>query len=213
MVICLCVKEYAGDRHQGNHECFCITLTNETAEKTCVYFSPSVYSEPTTDIFCFESEEEATREEKMASEMTSEQIAEFQEAFNMFDKDRDGVITTKELGTVMRALGQNPTNAELADMISQADKDDSGTIDFPEFLAMMAPLLRDRSGEENLADPFRVFDKDGNGVISREELREVMLNLGEKLTEEEVDEMLREADVDGDGQINYEEFVRMIMSK
>ena len=46
-------------------------------------------------------------------QLTEEQIAEFKEAFSLFDKDGDGTITTKELGTVMRSLGQNPTEAEL----------------------------------------------------------------------------------------------------
>ena len=49
----------------------------------------------------------------MADELTEEQIEEFKEAFSLFDKDGDGTITTKELQTVMRSLGQNPTEAEL----------------------------------------------------------------------------------------------------
>lgn len=49
--------------------------------------------------------------------------AEFKEAFSLFDKDGDGTITTKELGTVMRSLGQNPTEAELQDMINEVDAD------------------------------------------------------------------------------------------
>ena len=54
--------------------------------------------------------------------------------------------------------------------------------------------------------------KDGNGFISRTELRHVMLNLGEAVTEEECDAMVDEADVDGDGCINYEEFYSMMTS-
>lgn len=52
-----------------------------------------------------------------------ELFSEFKEAFSLFDKDGDGTITTKELGTVMRALGQNPTEAELQDMINEVDAD------------------------------------------------------------------------------------------
>ena len=139
-----------------------------------------------------------------ADQLTEEQIAEFKEAFSLFDKDGDGTITTKELGTVMRSLGQNPTEAELQDMINEVDADGNGTIDFPEFLTMMARKMKDTDSEEEIKEAFRVFDKDGNGFISAAELRHVMTNLGEKLTDEEVDEMIREADIDGDGQVNYE---------
>merc|ERR1711998_183659 len=97
-------------------------------------------------------------------------------------------------GTVMRSLGQNPTEAELQDMINEVDADGNGTIDFPEFCTLMARKMK---------EAVRVFDKDGNGFISAAELRHIMTNLGEKLTDEEVDEMIREADIDGDGQINY----------
>ncbi|CDQ87622.1 unnamed protein product [Oncorhynchus mykiss] len=148
-----------------------------------------------------------------ADQLTEEQIAEFKEAFSLFDKDGDGTITTKELGTVMRSLGQNPTEAELQDMINEVDADGNGTIDFPEFLTMMARKMKDTDSEEEIREAFRVFDKDGNGYISAAELRHVMTNLGEKLTDEEVDEMIREADIDGDGQVNYEEFVQMMTAK
>lgn len=80
----------------------------------------------------------------------------------------------------------------------------NGTIDFPEFLTMMARKMKDDDSEEELREAFKVFDKDGSGDISAAELRHVMTSLGEKLTDEEVDEMIREADVDGDGKVNYE---------
>ncbi|KAF2309150.1 hypothetical protein GH714_000857 [Hevea brasiliensis] len=125
----------------------------------------------------------------------------------------EGCITTKELGSVMRSLGQNPTESELQDMINEVDADQNGTIDFPEFLNLMARKMKDTDSEEELKEAFKVFDKDQNGFISAAELRHVMTNLGEKLSDEEVDEMIREADIDGDGQVNYEEFVRMVLAK
>nr|CAB3464869.1 unnamed protein product [Digitaria exilis] len=190
----------------------------------------------------------------MADQLTDEQIAEFKEAFSLFDKDGDGKPLPSSLwlsgplasappdpGRIIGVLKEpsgvrlqirfgdlcgnsvevwpafwawglralfNPTEAELQDMINEVDADGNGTIDFPEFLNLMARKMKDTDSEEELKEAFRVFDKDQNGFISAAELRHVMTNLGEKLTDEEVDEMIREADVDGDGQINYEEFVK-----
>ncbi|XP_070538780.1 calmodulin [Ptychodera flava] len=146
-------------------------------------------------------------------DMSEEQLKEFKEAFALFDKDGDGTITTKELGTVMRSLGQNPTEAELQDMINEVDADGNGTIDFQEFVVMMAKKMKETDQEEELREAFRVFDKDGDGFISADELRHVMRNLGEQLTDDEIEEMIREADADGDGQVNYEEFVTMMSAK
>ncbi|XP_073150530.1 calmodulin-7-like [Henckelia pumila] len=149
----------------------------------------------------------------MADELTNDQISEFKEAFSLFDKDGDGCITTKEVGYVMRSLGQSPTEVKLEDMINEVDADGNGTIDFPEFLNLMVRKMRDTDSVEELTEAFRVFDKDQNGFISAAELRHVMTNLGEKLTGCVVDEMIREADVDGDGQIDYQEFVKLMMAK
>merc|ERR1719330_1512240 len=98
-------------------------------------------------------------------------------------------------------------------MINEVDADGNGTIDFPEFLSLMARKMKDTDTEEELIEAFKVFDRDGNGFISVAELRHVMSNLGEKLTDEEMDEITREADVDGHGQVNYEDFVNMMMAK
>merc|ERR1712187_1078401 len=106
----------------------------------------------------------------LALSIMADQLTWVKEAFSLFDKDGDGTITTKELGTVMRSLGQNPTEAELADMVNEVDADGNGTIDFSEFLTMMARKMKDSDTEEELKEAFRVFDKDGNGYISAAEL-------------------------------------------
>lgn len=86
-----------------------------------------------------------------------------------------GCITTKELGVgVMRSLGQNPTVAELQDMIKEVDADGNRTIHFPEFLNLMARKMKDTDSEKELKEEFRVFDKDQNGFISAAELRHVI---------------------------------------
>ena len=145
--------------------------------------------------------------------LTEEQIAEFKEAFQIFDKDGDGSITTKELGTVMRSLGQNPSDEEVRQMIEEVDEDKSETIDFKEFLGLMARKMKETDAEDELLEAFKVFDRDGNGKISAHELRCVMLSSGEDLTEQDIQEMVMEADIDGDGFIDYQEFVKIMMNQ
>lgn len=74
---------------------------------------------------------------------------------------------------------------------------------------MMGRKLKDVDREDEVRQAFQVFDKDGNGYITRDELALVMTNLGEKLNENELNQMMKEADTNGDGRIDYEEFVKV----
>ncbi|KAF2543834.1 hypothetical protein F2Q68_00031970 [Brassica cretica] len=103
-------------------------------------------------------------------ELTQEQIMEFKEAFCLFDKDGDGCITADELATVIRSLDQNPTEQELQDMINEIDSDGNGTIEFSEFLNLMANKIQETDADEELKEAFKVFDKDQNGYISASEV-------------------------------------------
>ena len=149
----------------------------------------------------------------MTEKLTKEQIDEFKTAFALFDKNGDGTISTKELGCIKRAYGHDHTEAELKDMIGEFDKNGDGAIDFEEFLIMMEQKMAETKSKLDIDETFKVLDKDGNGFISADELKQVINNLGEKLTDEEVNELIREADIDDDGQINYEEFVLLLMPK
>ncbi|CAF3277622.1 unnamed protein product [Rotaria socialis] len=144
---------------------------------------------------------------------TEEQIQEFRQAFLLYDKDSDGAISPKVLGSAMRTLGQNPTEDELKGLINEFDCEGKGLIDFDEFLQMMAKRAKEHNEEDELREAFRVFDKNGNGFIKVAELRHVMTNLGEQFSDDEVDEILREIDTTGKGIIRYEEVVKMVLGK
>merc|ERR1711962_854612 len=135
----------------------------------------------------------------MASSLTEEQIAELKQAFNEFDVDRGGTISTKELGYAMRAMGMNPTEAELLDLINEYDTDGSGQIEFPEFCNMMSAKIGTVNDEDMIRMAFRVLDKDGRGTIKSSAFKHLMTHIGDKLSEEEVDDLISEADKDGDG--------------
>merc|ERR1711971_720628 len=152
------------------------------------------------------------QQQQQQQQLTEEQVADFKEVFSLIDKNADGAITIKELGSAMRSMGQSPTEEELQEMIEEVDSNGNGTIEFSEFLSKMAGKMAYSPSEKEIYDAFRVFDKDGNGFISPAELRYVMTKMGQVITDEEVDQMIQEADLDGDGQVNYREFVKMMTS-
>ena len=144
--------------------------------------------------------------------ITEQQKNELQVVFDQFDKDKDGKISGKELENAMVSMGQNPTEDEINEMMKEVDLNQDGLIDFDEFMILMTKSSPDTQTEEEVINAFRVFDKEGNGLIASSELKHIMMTIGDKMTEEEADEMVNEADIDEDGMINYEEFVRMMMA-
>ncbi|CAN0920439.1 Calmodulin-like protein 11 [Linum grandiflorum] len=144
--------------------------------------------------------------------LTQDQILEFHEAFCLLDKDGDGRITMEELRRAMKSLGLRPSEGELQEMIKEVDWDGNGSIEFEEFLSLMASNLEQKQSDHlELREAFRVFDKDQDGFISPSELRHGMMNVGERITDEEVEQMVKEADLDGDGLISYQEFLQMML--
>lgn len=92
---------------------------------------------------------------------------------------------------------------DLRGMVKEVDKDGNGSIEFDEFLLMMARKLKAADGEEEMHQAFRVFDKNGDGFITFDELKRVMCSIGERLTDEEIEDMIKEADLNGDKKIDY----------
>uniref|UniRef100_A0A7S2U3J4 Calmodulin n=1 Tax=Lotharella oceanica TaxID=641309 RepID=A0A7S2U3J4_9EUKA len=144
---------------------------------------------------------------------TEQQILELKEAFALFDKKGTGHVTSKDLGTVMRSLGQRPSEAELEEMILACDPSGRGDITFDNFLDMMVRKLQsDDDGEADIERIFQIFDKDGDGYINYDDLSGVMKDLGEELTDDEIRDMMHQADTSHDGKIDYQEFMSLMMS-
>ncbi|QRW20829.1 myosin regulatory light chain cdc4 [Rhizoctonia solani] len=121
--------------------------------------------------------------------------AEYKEAFALFDKRGTGFVPREQIGDLLRALGQNPTQGEVAEIASNAPRE----VDYKTFLAILnrPDGFKPAGTPEEFIRGFQVFDKEAR----------------EKMTDEEVDELLKGVQIGPDGNVNYESFTRMILSQ
>ncbi|XP_063685149.1 uncharacterized protein LOC134819253 [Bolinopsis microptera] len=145
--------------------------------------------------------------------LNEDQIREFKDAFDIFDEDASGTVSTGELASVMRTLGQDIDEKEVGIMISEVDSDGSGEIDFAEFCTLMSRQMEKADPEFEYKKAFKIFDKRGDGFIDNAELKHVMTNIGEDMSDHEILAMIKEADLDGDGMLNYDEFLNIMLAK
>ncbi|GAD95901.1 myosin regulatory light chain cdc4 [Paecilomyces variotii No. 5] len=128
----------------------------------------------------------------------------YKEAFSLFDKRGNGRVSIESLGDLLRACGQNPTLAEIAEL----EKGLGSDFDFESFSKVLNRPggFRDPGEPEEYCRGFQVFDKDLTGFIGV-----VLTNLGEKMSDDEVDELLKAVDTSS-GEINYTDLVRTILA-
>lgn len=147
-------------------------------------------------------------------DIPEERLAEFKDAFDMYDKDKSGNISVKELCQLFKTLGHSIPETEIRDLVDSVDTSGKGEITFDEFVTLLLKVeSQNETEEEEVIRAFKVFDRDGNGSLSCAEFKHILTNLGDKFTEAEVEEIFKEADLDGDGQIDYYEFVNFWKSK
>ncbi|KAJ0250181.1 Calmodulin-like protein 6 [Hirschfeldia incana] len=140
---------------------------------------------------------------------------ELKRVFQIFDKDGDGRITKKELNDSLKNLGIIIPEKELCQMIDKIDVNGDGCVDIEEFGELYKTIMvedEDEVGEEDMKEAFNVFDRNGDGFITVDELKAVLSSLGLKQgkTLEECRKMIIQVDVDGDGRVDYKEFRQMM---
>ncbi|KAJ0235402.1 calcium-binding protein CML25 [Hirschfeldia incana] len=138
------------------------------------------------------------------------EVRELEAVFKKFDVNGDGKISSKELGAIMASLGHVVPEEELQKAVAEIDKKGDGHINLEEFIELFTKGMDQNDVLENLKDAFSVYDIDGNGSISAEELHEVLRSLGDECSIAECKKMIGGVDKDGDGTIDFEEFKVMM---
>merc|ERR1712094_129683 len=137
--------------------------------------------------------------------------ARIKEAFKGFDEDNNNITDVREVGTIMRSLGVNPTEKELHGMLAQMEEDEpTGFVKYEKFEPVVVKAIEDNEiptdGEEDIIRAFRALDTENKGYLPTEELRDMMTKNEEHFSADEIGEMLAFA-VDPDtGNCNFTEY-------
>lgn len=144
--------------------------------------------------------------------LQSEQLKQLRDIFARFDMDGDGSLTHLELAALLRSLGLKPTGDQIHAMLADMDANGNGSVEFDELVSALLPDMTEQVfiNQEQLAEVFQLFDRDGNGYITPAELAGAMAKMGHPLTYRELSEMMREADTNGDGVISFQEFATIM---
>nr|BAF35972.1 myosin light chain [Molgula tectiformis] len=150
------------------------------------------------------------------TDLSEDTIQDIHETFSLMDTTGNDTIALNMVGTVLRALNLNPTEADICKVLNNPTADELATkkVTFNEFMPILAQTKKqaERGSYEDFVEGLRVFDKENNGTVLGAELRHVLATLGERMSEEEVDQLMSGQE-DANGCINYEVFIKKVLDK
>lgn len=137
---------------------------------------------------------------------------EVQEAFKLFDKDKDGRVTRQEIVDLINSLGGDPDCPHAQELLRASDENANGSVDQTEFMELWksfkAKVDEEDDTEEDIQSAFKTYDIDGDGYITKDEMVTAITRMGfVENKEEEASKCLKEMDLDGDGKVSYAEFM------
>ncbi|KAM1221197.1 hypothetical protein ACFX13_009098 [Malus domestica] len=146
----------------------------------------------------------------IAEHLSMEEVGGIQEGFKLMDINNKGKINIDELRVGLHKLGHQIPDGDLHILMEAGDVDNDGYLDYGEFVAISVHLRRMGNDEEHLRKAFEFFDKNRNGYIEIEELRDAMSNEVDDNIEDVINAIINDVDTDKDGRISYEEFAAMM---
>ena len=144
-------------------------------------------------------------------DIPEDKINEYKEAFDMFDRDKQGTISCDEIYKIMKNYGNPMKKEEIEYMIEEIDEDGDGEINFEEFVTMMEKQTNiiDETEEDAVLLAFKNFDRDHDGKITNFEFKYILGQIGDgRFSNEEINLLFKEADLDADGMLDYQDFIR-----
>ena len=131
---------------------------------------------------------------------TNEKIRSLRELFEQIDKNKDGKLSRDEIKEAMHDYG-NTLKLNVDQIFEQCDFDQNGFIEFSEFVTAVQSKELEYT-RHNLRKAFLALDKNGDGKISKDEVKEVL----NELDEDCINQVFKQLDKDGSGEIDDEEF-------
>ncbi|KAG7017220.1 Calcium-dependent protein kinase 13 [Cucurbita argyrosperma subsp. argyrosperma] len=145
----------------------------------------------------------------IADFLSTEEVEDIKEMFKKIDTDNDGIVNIEELKAGVHNLSSQLGEHEIEMLIEAVDTNGKGTLDYGEFVAVSLHLQR-MANDEHLRKAFSYFDKDGNGYIEPDELRDALVEDGADDCTDVANDIFQEVDTNKDGLISYDEFVAMM---
>ena len=163
----------------------------------------------------------------MASKLSTEQKTTILEIFSLFDQNEENTVLLKDVPVVLRSIGLQLEADEMKEVMDDLEirvtpvsiKPDKGkkqlppVVTFTLFSTVVENLIKGIDEEKDIREAFQAFDREGDGTLFAVELRQILTNMGDRLTEDEVEEMLDEIDIDANGRIDYKKLAKIITAK
>ncbi|CAF0989754.1 unnamed protein product [Rotaria magnacalcarata] len=139
---------------------------------------------------------------------SDEQLTEFRELFDMFDKDNQEMLTLQTLVSVMKTVGHSPTESDMIDLMRDIDIDHSGTIDFYEFVNVISRNMYPSETNQEIRHAFDLFDQNQDGLLTFDDLKlTIEKYLNSSMNDFEIHQMIELADRNGHGHVSFEDFL------